>query len=147
MKIALICSQGGHLIEMLCLIEAFKRQDLFFITYKNPTTEQLEYKRYLIENIGTSLSKMIKTFFQTFSILKKEKPDLIVSTGAEIAIPFYITAKLMRINTIYIESWCRVKTKSGTGRILYYISNVFLVQWPNMAKKYGKKAEYHGAVI
>ena len=104
MKIALICSQGGHLTEMLCLMDAFKRQDLFFITYKNPTTDQLDYRRYLVENIGTSFLKMVKTLFQTFSILKKEKPDLIVSTGAEIAIPFYITAKLMRIDTIYIDS-------------------------------------------
>ena len=147
MKIALVCSQGGHLNEMLFLMEAFKKHDIFFITYKNPTTRALKYKKYVVENIGTNIRMMIKAFFQVFKVLIKEKPDLIVSTGSEIAIPPYILARFMRIKTIYIESWCRIKTKSGTGRILYYFSNVFLVQWPELVKLYGKKAKYRGAVI
>jgi UDP-N-acetylglucosamine:LPS N-acetylglucosamine transferase len=80
-------------------------------------------------------------------ILIKEKPDIVISTGAEIAIPSFVFAKIMRIKTIYLESWCRVKTKSGTGRILYFIADVFLVQWPNLINKYGKKAYYKGGVI
>jgi UDP-N-acetylglucosamine:LPS N-acetylglucosamine transferase len=147
MKIALVCSSGGHLTEMLLLMEAFEGYDPFFITYKNSVTEQLNYRKYLTPNIGTNMWKMIKTFYQTFKILRKEKPDLIVSTGSEIAIPSCILAKFMGIKTIYIESWCRVKTKSGTGRLVYYFSDVFLVQWPDLARKYGKKASYKGAVI
>ena len=147
MKIALICCQGGHLTQMLSLMEAFEGHNVFFITYKNPTTDKLKYRKYRVENIGTNLWKMIKTFFKAIKIFSVEKPNLIVSTGAEIAIPFYIIARLLKIKTIYLESWCRVKTKSGTGRMLYHFSNVFLVQWPDMLKKYGKKARYEGGVI
>jgi len=147
MKIALVCAPGGHLTEMILLIEAFEGHDIFFITYKNPRTNQFKYRKYLIEDIGTDIRKMTNAFFQTFKILRKEKPDLIFSTGSEIAIPAIILARFMRIKTIYIESWCRVKTKSGTGRILYHFSNYFLVQWPEQVKKYGKKARYEGAVI
>lgn len=147
MKIALVCSQGGHLTEMLFLIEAFEGHEIFFITYKNPRTSQFKYRKYLIDDIGTDIKKMAKAFFKIFTILKKEKPDIIISTGSEIGIPSIILARLIRIKTIYIESWCRVKTKSGTGRILYYFSDHFLVQWPDLVKKYGKKARYQGAVI
>ncbi len=147
MKIALVCSQGGHLTEMLFLMEAFNRHDIFFITHPNPRTKQLKHKKYLIEDIGTDIWKMINAFIQTFKILKKEKPNLIISTGSEVAIPAIILSRFMKIKTIYIESWCRIKTKSGTGRILYYFSNHFLVQWPELKKKYGKKARYEGAVI
>jgi UDP-N-acetylglucosamine:LPS N-acetylglucosamine transferase len=147
MKIALVSSHGGHLTEMLFLMKAFENHDVFFITYKNPTTNKLQYKKYLIENIGTNVRIMIKAFFQIFKILKSEKPDLIVSTGSEIAIPSFIIAKFFMIRTIYIDSWCRVKTKSGTGRILYYVSDLFLVQWPELVNKYGKRAKYNGAVI
>ena len=147
MKIALVCSQGGHLTEMLMLMKAFDSHDVFFITYDNPSTTQLKYKKYLTENIGTSFSKMIKSFIEIFKILRKEKPDMVVSTGAEIAIPSIILAKFLRIKTVYIESWCRVKTRSGAGRILYYFSDLFLVQWPELIKLYGKKAIYKGAVI
>ena len=147
MKIALVCSPGGHLTEMLFLIEAFDGHNFFFITHKNPRTKQLKYKKYFIVDIGTDIRKMANAFFQTFIILKKEKPDLIVSTGSEIAIPAIILARFIKIKSVYIETWTRVKTKSGTGRILYYFSNHFLVQWPDLIKKYGKKARYEGAVI
>lgn len=147
MKIALVCSQGGHLTEMLLLMEAFEDQDVFFITYKDPTTSQLKYKKYLVKNIGTNLWRMIEVFFQVIMILRKEKPGLIVSTGAEIAIPVFLSAKLLGIKTVYIESWCRVKTKSATGRILYHFSNIFLVQWKELLKVYGEKARFEGAVV
>ena len=147
MKIALVSSQGGHLTEMLLLMKAFENHDVFFITYKNPNTTQLKYRKHLTENIGTNVWVMIKAFFHIFKILRSEKPDLVVSTGSEIAIPSIIISKFMRIKTIYIESWCRVKTKSGTGRILYYFTDLFLVQWPELIKIYGKRAKFNGAVI
>ena len=147
MKIALICSHGGHLTEILCLLESFKDHETFFITYDNFRTRDLNYNKYLLENIGTNPLKMFKAFLQIFKILIMEKPDIVISTGSEIAIPAFIISKFLRIKTIFIESWCRVKTKSGTGKIVYPLSDVFLVQWPELLEVYGKKAEYEGAVI
>lgn len=147
MKIALVCSYGGHLTEILYLMEAFQDHDTFFITYDNFRTRNLNYKKYLIKNIETNPLKMLKSFFQIFRILLKEKPDIIISTGSEIAIPAFIIGKILRIKTVFIESWCRVKTRSGTGKIVYPLSDEFLVQWPELLKLYGKKARYEGAVI
>ncbi|MEN6554067.1 MAG: PssD/Cps14F family polysaccharide biosynthesis glycosyltransferase [Methanobacterium sp.] len=147
MKIALVCSHGGHLTELLYLMDAFKEHEIFFITYNNFRTRDLKYDKYLMENIGTSPFKMTKAFFQMFRILIHEKPEMIISTGSEIAIPAFILAKILRIQTIFIESWCRVKTKSGTGKIVYPISDMFLVQWPELLELYGDKAQYVGAVI
>jgi len=147
MKIALVCSHGGHLTEILHIMESFEGNETFFITYNNFRTVNLDYDKYLMENIGTSPVKMVKAFYKTFKILLKERPDVIVSTGSEIAIPSFILSKLMGIKTIFIESWCRVNTKSGTGKIVYYFSDVFLVQWPELLELYGKKAQFKGAVI
>lgn len=147
MKIALICSHGGHLTEIMYLLEVFEDHEIFFITYKNFRTNDLEYKKYLLENIGTSTVKMFKACYKTLKILLKERPDTIISTGSEIAIPAFILAKFLGIRTIFIESWCRVKTKSGTGKIVYPFSDLFLVQWPELLELYGKKAKYKGAVI
>jgi len=147
MKIALVCSHGGHLTEMLRLIEAFEGQDVFFVTYISPRTEHLSYRNYLIKNIGTNPFRMMVCLFKTISIFGNEKPDCVLSTGSEIAIPAMLLAKVIGIRTIFIESWCRISTKSFTGRILYYIADEFLVQWPQMLKVYGKKARFEGAVI
>ena len=147
MKIALICSHGGHLAEILHLINAFEGHEIFFVTYKNMRTSNLEFKKYLIKNIGKSIFEMVIAFMRFIRILSTEKPQMIVSTGSEIAIPAFYIAKLLRIKTIFVESWCRVLTPSGTGKIVYYVSDLFLVQWPQLLKKYGKKARYKGAIL
>jgi beta-1,4-N-acetylglucosaminyltransferase len=128
-------------------MEAFSGNDIFFITYESNRTRNLEQRNYLIENIGTSVSKMIFASFTIAGILLKEKPNIMVSTGSEIAIPAFYLAKLFRIRTIFIESWCRVKVPSGTGKLVYAVSDVFLVQWQQMLNAYGPKAEFMGAVI
>jgi UDP-N-acetylglucosamine:LPS N-acetylglucosamine transferase len=96
MKIALVCSHGGHLTEMLFLMDAFKDHDIFFVTYNNFRTEDLGYHKYLLENIKTSPIKMIKAFNQFLRIFRKEKPEIVISTGSEIALPAFIVAKLFR---------------------------------------------------
>jgi len=147
MKIALICSHGGHLTEMLHLIEAFEGHDMFFVTYNSPRTINLKYRKYFLKNIGTNLLRMLLAFLRFLTIFIRERPRFVVSTGSEIAIPAFFIAKLLGIKMIFIESWCRVKNPSGTGKIVYYVSDLFLVQWPQLLNEYGEKAKYVGAVI
>ncbi len=147
MKLLVACNPGGHFTEMILLKEAFEGHDTVFLTYENPTTTTFPFKIHTIKRIDTSFLAMLQSFLRIFIIIKEEKPKIIVSTGAEIAIPVFIIGKLMGIKMVYIESWCRVKTKSGAGRIAYYLADVFLVQWPGLVKIYGKKARYEGAVI
>ncbi|MBE0481780.1 MAG: capsular biosynthesis protein [Dehalococcoidia bacterium] len=146
MKICLICSHGGHLTQMLHLMEAFEGHETFFVTYRSERTRNLA-RRYLLDYIGTNPLKMAKAALATLIILLKERPTLIVSTGSEIAIPAFYLARLMGIKSIFIETWTRILGPSGTGRLVYPVSNVFLVQWPALLARYGKKARYEGAVI
>ena len=132
--------------ELLQLLEAFEGHDTFFITYDSDRTRRLEDK-YLLRNIGTNPLLMARAFVSVFWILIKEKPNLVISTGAEIAIPAVYLARLLRIKTIFIESWTRVERPTGTGKIVYPVSNVFLVQWERLLAKYGGKARYEGAIV
>lgn len=146
MKICLVCSHGGHLAELLYVSEAFEGHETFFVTYDSPRTRTLEHK-YLLRNIGTNPLLMLVAFAAIFRIFWKEKPKLVVSTGAEIAIPAFFLAKLFRAKTIFIESWTRIELPTGTGRLVYPLSDLFLVQWEKLLGKYGKKAKYEGAII
>jgi len=146
MKICLVCSHGGHLTEMLALKEAFEGHEILFITYASPRTQSLE-RKYLLQNIDTSPLLMARAFLSTFRILLKERPKLIVSTGSEIAIPAFYLAKLLRIKTIFVETWTRFDEPSGTGRVVYPVADIFLVQWERLLSRYGKKAKYEGAII
>ena len=146
MKICIACSDGGHLTEMLQLMEAFKGHEVFFITYNVLGGRNLR-KVYHLKILKKNPLRYLSVIPTIIRILRKEKPDLIVSNGAEIAIPTLYIAKLLGIKIIFIESWCRINKPSTTGKIIYPIADVFLVQWRQLLKKYGKKAEYKGGVF
>lgn len=147
MKIALVCSHGGHLTEILEMKDAYEGQDAFFITYDDERTKILPHRAYRLTNIGTSKKEMFISSVKILGILLREKPSIVISTGSEIAIPSIILAKLLGIKTIFIESVCRVNSKSGTGKIVYWFSDVFLVQWPQLCNVYGRRAQYHGSIL
>jgi len=147
MKIAIVCSHGGHLTEMLYLIEAFKDHEIFFVTYDNPRTRNLNYKKYLFPNFGNNPLELIKNIHKILEIMINEKPDFIVSNGAEIAIPFFYIGKLLRKKTIFIECYTRINMPTITGKIIYPFSDFFLVLWPEMLECYGKKATYFGGIF
>lgn len=149
MKIGLVCSHGGHLTETLQILPAFEGHDLFFATYHSARDNEVRAiaQAYFTTNIGTSLWRMFLALFWSLQVLLRERPDVILSLGAEIALPFFFWSKLLGIRTIFIESWCRVENLSKTGKLVYPIADAFLVQWPQLLKVCGPKAQYQGAVI
>lgn len=128
------------------MMQAFDGHDTFFVTYDCARTRQLD-KRYLLSNIGTNPFRMAIAFAKIWRILRRERPDVIVSTGAEIAIPAFYLAKVLGIKTIFIEAWTRVYRPTGTGRLVYPVAHVFLVQWEELLTAYGEKAKYEGPVL
>mgnify|MGYP002860287182 CR=1 FL=1 len=78
--------------------------------------------------------------------LKKEKPDLIISTGAAAAVPFFYIGKLYGAKLIYIEVFDRIDHSTMTGRMIYPIADKFIVQWEEMKKVY-KKSIYLGSIF
>ncbi|NJE12861.1 PssD/Cps14F family polysaccharide biosynthesis glycosyltransferase [Thermococcus sp. LS2] len=147
MKIALVCSHGGHLTEMLYLMDAFRGHDVFFITYNHPRTKALPYRKYLFPNFGENPFRVISHLPEIIRVIAREKPDVMVSNGAEIAIPFFYLGKILGIKTIFIECYTRVNEPTITGKLVYPISDYFFVLWPEMLQRYGKKAKYVGGLF
>jgi UDP-N-acetylglucosamine:LPS N-acetylglucosamine transferase len=145
-KIGLICSAGGHFTEMLQLREAFKGHRIFVITYREKATLNQENTYYL--ETWRSPTGFIVGLIKIFIIFLKEKPDILFSTGSEIAVPpFYLGKFLFRTKLIYLECSAQVYRPSLTGRCVYPITDLFLVQWEFLLKKYGPKAKYVGGLI
>lgn len=131
------------------MLDAFKKDEIFFVTYYSKRTENLTrtQKIYLLRNIGKSPLRMLMSLPRIARILLHEKPHLIVSSGSEIAIPFFYLAKLLPVKTLFIESCCRVATPSSTGKMVYPVADVFLVQWRQLLNSYGPKARYEGGIL
>ena len=145
-KICLTCSHGGHLNEMLQLLESFEGQDVFYFCYDADTTRELD-PAYLVPNMAKNPVEFLKNLFRVFVIFRKERPQLIVSTGAEIAIPVVLVGKLFRCKAIYIECGAQVTTPSTTGRVMYHLADALYVQWPELLDAYGPRAQYVGSLV
>lgn len=152
-----VCSGGGHNDEAVALLPAFSGCDITFVTYRIKSTqgfEILNLKRVLrvplySEKIG---AKMVCSLFLDFvcfiRIISKLKPDLIVSTGSEIAIPAFIAAILVsHARRIHIETIARTKELSLSGKVLLHLAHKCYVQWPDLAARYSGKVFYAGRVF
>jgi UDP-N-acetylglucosamine:LPS N-acetylglucosamine transferase len=147
MKIALVCSFGGHLTELQFLSAAFDDHETFYISYDNVRTRDLDERAYLLDSIDRSPWRMAKGFYRMGRILYRERPAAVVSTGSEIAIPAFVWARILGAETVFIESLCRVQAISATGRVVYPLSDLFLVQWPGLVDEAGDRARYEGTVL
>ena len=87
-----------------------------------------------------------RLFVEADKILKAEKPDVILSTGALVAYPFCLLGKLRGAKVVYIESFARVYNRSLTGRLVYPFADLFLVQWESLLSCY-PKAKYVGGIF
>lgn len=141
-KIAWIASSGGHILELSQLKNLWLKYDGFLVTEKGEFEEISMKKTYYIRQMNRrdilSWFTLMTLFARAFSILHKEKVTHIVSTGAMCSFPFIVIGKMMGCKIIYIESFARVDDQSLTGRLVYSISDLFIVQWPELLKKYPK---------
>jgi len=154
MKICIVSSAGGHLKEMNRLLPIIGKHEYFYITFaEEEITSGLKGKVYRVVNPDIRNRKLgakafAKNFMQALMILKKEKPDVVMTSGAGVALaPCYLAKFLFGAKIIFIETSSRFDKPSLIGRMLYPIADLFLVQWPGVLKYYGKKAKYAGCLF
>ena len=148
-KICLVSSSGGHLTHLYQLKKFWKNKNRFWVTFdKEDARSILEnekvYNCYYPTN--RNLKNLIKNTFVAFKVLRKEKPDIIISSGAAIAVPFFYVGKIFRAKTVYIEVFDRIDKPTLTGKLVYPVTDKFIVQWEEMKKVY-KKAENFGSIF
>ena len=81
---------------------------------------------------------MIINTHRAIKILKKERPDVIITSGAAPAIPFFWIGKMMGAKTVYIEVFDRIDKSTISGKICYPVTDLFIVQWDEMKQVYKK---------
>ena len=144
-KVMFISSTGGHLNELLQLEKMFKKYNYSLITEKTKSNLYLKEKhgkrvRFLI--YGTKhhfLSypfKLLANCFISLYYYLKFKPDYIITTGVHTAGPMCCIGKIFGSKVIYIETFANMVTKTATGKLLYPISDKFIVQWESMKALY-----------
>ncbi len=149
MKIALVCSSGGHFLELFRLRDLWERHDRFWATLRGEDTEDLldgERRYWAHQPTTRNIPNLLRNARLAWTVLRRERPDVVVSTGAAIAVPFLYVARVLGIPTVYIESLARTRDLSLTGKLVYPVSDRFLVQWPSLAG-FRRRAVFKGQVL
>lgn len=146
MKICIVSSCGGHLTEVRCLENIYKKYEHFFVINQKLDITNEKGKIYFIKHSERDINFIIN-LFEAFWILRKEKPKFLLSTGAGPIVPFALISKFFfQCNIIYIESISRVSIPSLTGRIMYRLADHFLYQWKSL-EKYFPHGKYVGTLL
>ncbi|XP_011645223.1 UDP-N-acetylglucosamine transferase subunit ALG14 homolog [Pogonomyrmex barbatus] len=159
-KTMIILGSGGHTAEMLRIVKHMNIKNYTPRIYVHAQTDKLsaekvknledsnkDYKiveiyrsREVQQSYFTSIWTTMFATLNCFPIIWKENPELILCNGPGTCVPLCIIAFLFKVlfiteNVIvFIESFCRVKTFSLTGKILYYLADHIIVQWAYLSK-------------
>lgn len=141
MKVCLVGSSGGHLTHLYMLKPFWSTKDRFWVTFdkedaRSKLADEKMYECYYPTN--RNIKNLIKNTYLAIKVLKKEKPDVIISSGAAVAVPFFYIGKLMGCKLVYIEVFDRYDKPTLTGKLVYPIVDKFIVQWEEMKKVYPK---------
>ncbi|MDO4617439.1 MAG: PssD/Cps14F family polysaccharide biosynthesis glycosyltransferase [Lachnospiraceae bacterium] len=141
MKVCMVGSSGGHLTHLYMLKPFWQNKERFWVTFDKVDAQSLltgerMYPCYYPTN--RNIRNLLKNTIVAWKVIRKEKPDLIISSGAAVAVPFFYLGKLFGAKTIYIEVFDRIDTSTITGKLVYPIADTFIVEWEEMLSVYPK---------
>ena len=140
-KICLVGSSGGHLTHLYMLKPFWKNKDRFWVTFNKEDAKSIlkDEKVYFCHYpTNRNIKNLIKNTVVALKILRKERPDLIISSGAAVAVPFFYIGKIYGSKLIYIEVFDRINKPTITGKMVYPVADKFIVQWEEQRKVYKK---------
>lgn len=148
-KVCLVGSSGGHLTHLYMLKPFWEKRERFWVTFdkedaKSILKDEKMYPCYYPTN--RNIWNLIRNTFLAIKILHREKPDLIISSGAAVAVPFFWLGKLRGCKLVYIEVFDRIDKSTMTGKMVHPITDKFIVEWDEMKQVYSK-ADNFGSIF
>jgi len=149
MKICFAGSAGGHLSQLLKIASAWSGYEVCWITTTEVVRASLgeEGNVHVVGECNRQHPvRVLRVFLRCLRILRRERPDVVISTGAAPGCMAAILGHLAGAKVIWLDSITNVNRLSLSGRLVRPFADLFLVQWPALARKY-RGVEYVGAVI
>lgn len=137
--VLLVCSGGGHLAQLRRLEPWWSRHDRAWVTFELPGAAVLAGERAYTAFSPTTrhLGNLGRNLWLAWRVVRRERPALIVSTGAGVALPFFLVGRILRVPTAYLEVFDRIDSRTLTGRLCKPLSDLFLLQWESQREVYG----------
>ena len=147
LKGCVVSSCGGHLTEVRRLQPAYAKYAHFYVLNdKAILPSDMQGKTYFIAHSERDW-KLFLNLWEAFKILRQERPQVILSTGAGPAVPFAVVGRLFfGTKVVFIETITSVRAASLTGRIMHRLAHRFFYQWKPLSAMF-PRGEYGGPLL
>lgn len=172
-KTLIVLGSGGHTTEMLTIVKRLQPERytprVYVIAGSDTTSEpridegdrrdweivRIFRSRSVQQSYATSVFTTVWSILMTIPMLYRVRPQLILCNGPGTCVPICLIAFVFRLlaifshrtRIVFVESYCRVRTISLSGKILIWLADLFVVQWPQLQQKYDKSVRYYGRLL
>lgn len=149
LKLLLVCSSGGHLAQLAALQPWSKEHRRHWVCFDTPEALDLlrhEQVTWAYHPTTRNVVNLVRNLGLAWRVLRRERPDVVISTGAGVAVPFFVLARLTGVSTTYLEVYDRIDTPTLTARLCRPFTDRMLVQWDEQRRLYSG-AEVVGCVL
>lgn len=135
----LVGSSGGHLAQLMALEPWWSTWRRTWVTFDTAdAVSLLEGEKTVWAHHPTTrnVKNAMRNMVLAVRLLRAERPDIVVSTGAAAAVPFFLVARALGVPTVFIEVYDRIDTATLTGRLCRPLATMICVQWEEQLKLY-----------
>ena len=146
----IVCSTGGHLLQMQELREAWEPFERLWVTFDKSDSRSLLRDERVLHAFGPTnrnLPNLLRNLRLAFNVLRRERPSAILTTGAGVAVPFAWVGRLLRIPTVYVESVTRIEGLSLSARMIAPVATRLYAQWPELADASAGRIKFAGNLL
>ena len=159
-RVLAVASAGGHWVQLRRLRPAWDGCRVAYVTTSMSRREEIINES---QKCGEEISsfykvvdatrweklKLLKQLLQICKILLKERPHVVISTGAAPGFFALRLGKLLGARTIWVDSIANVEELSLSGQKVRNCADLWLTQWEHLAGQRAKRKEprYEGSVI
>jgi nitroreductase len=138
-RLLFVCSSGGHLAQLHRLAPWWGDHERRWVTFDKPDARSLlggEDVRWAHHPTTRHAGNLVRNLLLAWRELRRTRPDVVISNGAGVAVPFFVLARLLGIRTVYVEVYDRIDSPTLTGRLCRPFTDLFCVQWPEQQHLY-----------
>lgn len=149
--VLLVCTAGGHLLQLWSLRDAWAGYTVEWVvgSYERSDVESLlsgQRVHFAHSPAARSVRKLIRNTVLAWRLLRQRSPQVMLTTGAAVAVPFAWLARMKGIRVVFIESLARVERPSLSCRLIAPVAERVYVQWPELLQAL-PQAHYAGTVF
>lgn len=150
-RTCLAFSPGGHRAELERALAGITFDDVFHVTFDDgreagTSDDAGAVRTHHLCHPRRSIARTLRNAWQSLRVLRQERPALVISTGADVAVPLLLLAKCLGCKLIFIETAGSDKPTLA-GRLVYPFADLFIVQWPDRLRRFPKAVLAEGLLL